>query len=81
MARTSLILSSTLGLVSPRNRSSASSSTVVPGTAFGKCGEGFVRVSYSYSLTHISEALGRIGEFLQEFFLPPLEKKGQYPSW
>lgn len=39
---------------------------VVPGTAFGKCGEGFVRVSYSYSLTHISEALGRIGEFLQE---------------
>lgn len=39
---------------------------VVPGTAFGKCGEGFVRVSYSYSLTHISEALGRIEEFLQE---------------
>lgn len=39
---------------------------VVPGTAFGKCGEGFVRVSYSYSLTHISEALGRIEEFLKE---------------
>lgn len=39
---------------------------VVPGTAFGASGEGFIRVSYSYSLTHISEALGRIEEFLQE---------------
>lgn len=39
---------------------------VVPGTAFGKCGEGFVRVSYSYSVKHISEAVRRIGEFLEE---------------
>lgn len=39
---------------------------VVPGTAFGACGEGFVRVSYSYSIQHISEALRRIAEFLQE---------------
>lgn len=39
---------------------------VVPGTAFGACGEGFIRVSYSYSIQHISEALHRIGEFLQE---------------
>lgn len=36
---------------------------VVPGTAFGECGEGFVRVSYSYSITHIREALKRISEF------------------
>ncbi len=39
---------------------------VVPGTAFGDCGEGFVRASYCYSVSHISEALSRIGEFLKE---------------
>lgn len=39
---------------------------VVPGTAFGACGEGYVRVSYSYSIKHINEAVKRIGEFLQE---------------
>lgn len=39
---------------------------VVPGTAFGECGEGFVRVSYSYSLNHLKIALERIKEFLEE---------------
>lgn len=39
---------------------------VVPGTAFGDSGEGFVRVSYCYSTAHIKEALKRIGEFLSE---------------
>lgn len=39
---------------------------VVPGTAFGECGEGFVRVSYSYSIAHIREALKRIKEFVDE---------------
>ena len=39
---------------------------VIPGTAFGPGGEGHVRVSYSYSLKHIREALGRIGEFIEE---------------
>lgn len=39
---------------------------VVPGTAFGECGEGFVRVSYSYSLNHLRTALDRINEFLKE---------------
>lgn len=39
---------------------------VVPGTAFGDCGEGYVRVSYSYSIKHINEAVRRIGEFLEE---------------
>ena len=39
---------------------------VVPGDAFGKCGEGFIRVSYAYSLNHLMEALKRIEEFLNE---------------
>lgn len=39
---------------------------LVPGTAFGKSGEGFVRASYCYSVNHIKEALKRIGEFLEE---------------
>ena len=39
---------------------------IVPGTAFGQGGEGFVRASYCYSVAHISEALKRIGEFLKE---------------
>ena len=39
---------------------------VVPGTAFGRGGEGFVRASYCYSTDHIKEALKRIGEFLEE---------------
>lgn len=39
---------------------------VVPGTAFGESGEGFVRVSYSYSLKHLKIALERIREFLEE---------------
>ena len=39
---------------------------VVPGTAFGQGGEGFVRASYCYSTEHIKEALYRIGEFLKE---------------
>ncbi len=39
---------------------------VVPGTAFGACGEGFVRISYCYSVGHIAEALHRISEFVKE---------------
>lgn len=39
---------------------------VIPGSAFGDCGEGFVRVSYSYSLEHLKEALLRIEDFLKE---------------
>lgn len=39
---------------------------VVPGTAFGECGEGFVRVSYAYSIAHLKEALVRIGEFVRD---------------
>ena len=39
---------------------------LVPGSAFGKSGEGFVRASYCYSTSHIKEALARIEEFLKE---------------
>ncbi len=39
---------------------------IVPGTAFGKSGEGFARISYAYSLKHLQEAMRRIEEFLNE---------------
>jgi aminotransferase len=39
---------------------------VVPGTAFGDSGEGFIRVSYAYSLEDLKVALGRIEEFVKE---------------
>ena len=39
---------------------------IVPGNAFGESGEGYVRASYCYSVSHIKEALRRIGEFLEE---------------
>lgn len=39
---------------------------VVPGNAFGDCGEGFIRVSYCYSIDNIREAVKRIGEFVKE---------------
>lgn len=37
---------------------------IVPGSAFGECGEGFLRVSYAYSLKQLKEALGRIEKFI-----------------
>lgn len=39
---------------------------VVPGTAFGECGEGFVRISYAYSLENLKEALSRIENFIKK---------------
>ena len=39
---------------------------VVPGTAFGDCGEGFLRISYAYSLENLKTALDRIEEFVKE---------------
>ncbi len=39
---------------------------VVPGSAFGKSGEGFLRISYAYSLEDLKEALGRLAEFVKE---------------
>ena len=38
---------------------------IVPGTAFGTCGEGFARISYAYSLNHITKALDRIEKFVK----------------
>jgi len=38
---------------------------VVPGTAFGECGEGFIRCSYAYSVAELKEALRRFEEFLR----------------
>lgn len=43
---------------------------VVPGTAFGDCGEGFLRISYAYSLEKLKEALDRM-----EHFITRLRKK------
>ncbi len=38
---------------------------IVPGTAFGECGEGFARISYAYSVGHITEALEKIEKFVK----------------
>ena len=39
---------------------------VVPGDAFGASGEGYVRISYAYSVEQLRLALGRIAEYMQE---------------
>lgn len=38
---------------------------VVPGTAFGDCGEGYLRISYAYSLENLKIAIGRLRSFIQ----------------
>ena len=38
---------------------------VVPGSAFGACGEGHIRISYAYSVKHLTEALERMAAFLE----------------
>jgi aminotransferase len=37
---------------------------VVPGTAFGACGEGFLRISYAYSLENLKTAMEKISAFI-----------------
>ena len=44
----------------------------VPGTAFGDCGEGYLRISYAYSLEKLKEAIGRL-----EHFINKLRTEGQ----
>lgn len=39
---------------------------IVPGTAFGACGEGYLRVSYAYSIDELKEALSRLGTFIKK---------------
>lgn len=46
---------------------------VVPGTAFGDCGEGFLRISYAYSLENLKVAIGRLEHFIARL---REEKKG-----
>lgn len=38
---------------------------VVPGTAFGDCGEGFLRISYAYSLENLKIAIGKLKNFIE----------------
>ena len=38
---------------------------VVPGTAFGDCGEGFLRISYAYSLENLQIAMEKIAAFIK----------------
>ena len=38
---------------------------VVPGTAFGDCGEGYLRISYAYSLDNLKLAIGKLADFVQ----------------
>ncbi len=47
---------------------------VVPGTAFGDCGEGYLRISYAYSLENLKVALGRLEQFVERLRTEP---KGQ----
>ncbi len=49
---------------------------IIPGTAFGKCGEGFARISYAYSINHITDALAGIGRFIESSGLSS-EKTGK----
>ena len=39
---------------------------IVPGTAFGACGEGYARISYAYSVEHINQALDRMERFVRK---------------
>ena len=39
---------------------------IVPGTAFGECGEGFLRISYAYSVENLKRALDRLREFIKK---------------
>ena len=39
---------------------------VVPGTAFGDCGEGYLRISYAYSLDHLKLAIGKLASFVEK---------------
>lgn len=44
---------------------------VVPGTAFGACGEGYIRISYAYSLEDLKTAVDRIEEYVREKGINP----------
>ena len=48
---------------------------VVPGTAFGGCGEGFLRISYAYSLDSLKTAMGKIARFVGKLREESKEKR------
>ena len=48
---------------------------VVPGTAFGDCGEGFLRISYAYSLDQLKVAIGRLEKFIYRLREEKTEQK------
>ena len=50
---------------------------VVPGTAFGDCGEGFLRISYAYSLENLQIAMEKIEAFIKRL----REEKNGHKSW
>ncbi len=47
---------------------------VVPGTAFGDCGEGYLRISYAYSLENLKAAVGRLENFVKRLKLEMTEE-------
>lgn len=47
---------------------------VVPGTAFGDCGEGYLRISYAYSLENLKVAIGRLERFVKKLRAEKCEK-------
>ena len=49
---------------------------VVPGTAFGDCGEGFLRISYAYSLENLKVAIGRLKNFVERLRKEKKEERG-----
>ncbi len=48
---------------------------VVPGTAFGACGEGFLRISYAYSIDELKVAMERIERFIQRLEVKEVNKE------
>ena len=50
---------------------------VVPGTAFGDCGEGFIRISYAYSLENLKVAIGRLADFVGRLKEEKTEGRGR----
>ncbi len=48
---------------------------IVPGTAFGDCGEGYLRISYAYSIDSLKKALGRLASYVQKLRSSDAAKK------
>lgn len=51
---------------------------VVPGNAFGDCGEGFLRISYAYSLEALKIALGRLEKFITKLRAEKEKKEADF---